>query len=170
MNNKKRYLVSYNDNWADEFDISGYRVITVEDEYLVDLSPMVSILNRVLRMFLQNCTEDTFLTDLISVFNKRIIETPLSVKCQELISSNSKEEDILEYLIPYLYDEFYDEFSDILDEHLSSIIFYFGTNEDIEYNSVDSFLSCLEITEILEEDFEVVSKYLNKIDTGIIPF
>lgn len=93
---EKHFILKYNDNWADEMDISGFAVMTESerDEYF-------------------------------AVF-KKVFDT----------------------------NEYYS--------------FFVGTNEEIEYNTLEDFTNAFEMSEITEEEAKVFSKFFGN-EFGFFP-
>lgn len=147
----KYYLIKMNANYAGEFDVNGFVAMT-EKEYEQSLKHTI----KALESFFAK-PEGTYEGKLtVEQFNKgrgRYTYATIDGKYREVTYEDylANPSQIGQLLFPRTYER------------------YFGTNEALQWESVQDYLSSLEITEISQEEYNTIDKLFGEYGTIFFP-
>lgn len=134
-------LVKFNDNYADEFDVFGFAIYNSKEDFLLELYK-------------------TWLFEYLESGNCPKLEFILQEN--DLDFDDFFEEATIKDLEPYL------EASDTYYQEDSPREFYFGTNEEVIYESFDEFKNAFEIKDISKNEFNTIKNLFGDV-YGVFP-
>lgn len=161
----KYFIIKFDDNYADEFDISGFSLFMLESDSKI-LNALISKNNimyaYILREFFYNYHHESF-DFILDIFNN--LELPSYIKISSTyeylsgLSIDDLDNDIL-LLLCFILEHGNDTQKNELLSNLIDYEFYFGTNEFISFNNINDIKRAYSIEELSKDKYDTISEVL----------